>query len=152
MCAGAGSAVTAASADGDPTNEVAAVANGVSNTANAIMTDGNPTNEIQSVQTGINTVYEYVENGASRYIGITNNFARRAGEHLSSKGWDIRPLPGLDNLSRFDARAVEQVLIEQNGLANLYNKINSISIRNPIYDEAIIRGLKILEKTGNLPQ
>ncbi|MBE7529111.1 MAG: hypothetical protein HS099_05200 [Ardenticatenaceae bacterium] len=152
ICAGAGSTLTAVSADGDPSNEIAAAANATSNIASTISADGNPTNEIQTVNTGIHTVYQYVESGTMRYIGQTNNFFRRAGEHLSSKGWDIRPIPGLDQLSKADARAAEQVLIEQHGLANLYNKINSIAASNPIYAQAIQRGREILQQTGNLPE
>jgi hypothetical protein len=101
------------------------------------------------VQTGNNTVYRSVENGVTRYIGITNDFARRAAEHLNQKGWRIEPIQGLENLSRYDARAVEQVLIENFGLENLYNRINSIASTNPIYQEAINRGKEILEQIGH---
>ena len=96
------------------------------------------------ITTGSNSVYTYAENGVTKYVGITNDFARRAGEHLSGRGWVIEPIQGLENLSRFDARAVEQVLIEQNGISNLYNQINSISVMNPIYQQAIQRGNEIL--------
>lgn len=92
-----------------------------------------------------------MENGATRYIGITNNLARRSANHLISKGWRIEPLPGLDKLSRVDARAVEQVLIEHYGLENLHNKINSIASRSKIYPDAIKRGVEILRITGFLP-
>ncbi len=109
--------------------------------------DGDPTNEIR---TGFNVVYRVVENGVSRYVGITNNFLRRAGEHLGERGWTIRPIQGLENLSRYDARAVEQVLIEHYGLSNLYNQINSIATSNPIYSEATRRGLEILRSIGFL--
>jgi len=108
--------------------------------------DGDPTNEIR---TGINVVYRVVENGVTKYIGITNDFFRRAGEHLSKKGWVIRPIQGLENLSRYDARAVEQVLIEQYALNNLYNQINSIATSNAIYPESIRRGMEILRTIGN---
>lgn len=104
---------TAAVADGDPTNEVAAVKN--------------------TIETGTNTVYQYVKDGIPKYIGITNDFARRAQEHLA-KGWEITKIQGLDTLSRFDARAMEQALIEQYKLVNL---LNSISSSNPIYQSAI---------------
>jgi filamentous hemagglutinin len=107
--------------------------------------DGDPTNEIR---TGINTVYRLVENGTTRYVGITKDFYRRAGEHLRGSGWEIRPILGLENLSKLDARAVEQVLIEQYGLNNLYNQINSIASSNPIYSQAITRGLEILRTIG----
>jgi len=111
----------------------------------ALTVDGDPTNE---VQTGTNVVYRYVENGVTRYIGITNDFARRLGEHLGQRGWAIRPIPGLERLSRFDARAVEQVLIEHYGLGNLYNQINAIAQANPIYQEAVRRGIEILAQIG----
>jgi RHS repeat-associated protein len=111
---------------------------------------GNPTNEVLAIRTGATTVYRYVENGITRYIGITDNFGRRAAEHLSQKNWNIEKIPGLDQLSRIDARAVEQVLIEHFRLENLANKINSISSSNPIYQEAIHRGTEILRLTGIL--
>jgi hypothetical protein len=85
------------------------------------------------------------------YVGITNNLARRAGEHLTSKGISIDPIPGLTNLSRADAKAVEQVLIEQNGGAQgsqLLNKINSISPNNPTYGSSILRCCAILSSVG----
>jgi RHS repeat-associated protein len=105
----------------------------------------------EAIQTGINAVYRYVENGVTKYIGITNDLARRASEHLRQSGFRIEPIQGLQNLSRFDARAVEQVLIEHYGLPNLLNKINSISPDNPIYPEAIQRGYEILKTIGFFP-
>jgi hypothetical protein len=45
--------------------------------------------------------------GEIEYVGITNNFSRRAAEHLNTKGIKIDPIPGLSDLSRVDARAVE---------------------------------------------
>ncbi len=54
----------------------------------------------------------------------------------------------LDDLSRKEARAVEQVLIERHGLVNLDNKINSIAKKNPIYDDAIKVGKEVLNKFG----
>ncbi|MFV0322168.1 MAG: hypothetical protein ACK5LE_07300 [Alphaproteobacteria bacterium] len=57
----------------------------------------------------------------------------------------------LENFTRADARAVEQVLIEYHGLGKnggtLLNKINSISpVKNPTaYEVALIRGKKILD-------
>jgi filamentous hemagglutinin len=84
----------------------------------------------------------------TKYIGITMDLARRGGEHLAQKGWQIEPMQGLQNLSRFDARAVEQVLIERFGLPNLHNQINSIATKNPLYQQAIQRGNEILDKIG----
>ena len=100
------------------------------------------------IQTGINTVYRYVVDGVTKYYGITNDLVRRTGEQYQALGGKIEPILGLENLSRFDARAVEQVLIEQAGLPNLLNKINSIAQSNPIYPEAIRRGGEILESIG----
>lgn len=107
--------------------------------------DGDPTNEIGI---GVNVVYRVVENGVTKYIGITNDFVRRAGEHLRNRNWVIEPIQGLENLSRSDARAVEQVLIEKYGLINLNNQINSISPNNPQYKDSILRGLDILRQIG----
>ena len=131
-----------ACADGDCTNE----AQSASRVVNSACADGDCTNEIR---TGANAVYRLVEEGETRYIGITNDFARRAGEH-QARGWTIEPIPGLGNLSRFDAHAVEQVLIERYKLENLYNKINSIASSNHIYEEAIARGSEILTQIGYL--
>ena len=97
-----------------------------------------------TIYTGANYVYRVVENGVTKFVGITNNLSRRAIEHLSKTGWVIERIPGLENLSRFDARAVEQFLIEQYGLSNLFNKINSIAQANPIYENAIQRAGEIL--------
>ncbi len=105
---------------------------------------------VASINTGTNVVYQYIENGVARYYGITNNFARRASEHLNSRGWIIEPIQGLESLRRYDARFVEQVLIQTAGLPNLYNKINSIGALNIFYQEAIQRGTEILKVTDIL--
>ncbi|MBY8962546.1 hypothetical protein KJK34_07250 [Flavobacterium sp. D11R37] len=88
--------------------------------------------------------------GAIQYVGITNNIARRAAEHLASKGIRIAEL--MKNLSRKDAKAVEQALIEIYGLGKnggtLLNKINSISARNPNYASQLERGYEILKSIG----
>ncbi len=114
--------------------------------AASLCADGNCLNEIE---TGTNVVYQYVENGVVRYIGITNNFARRAQEHLRHE-MTIERIQGLATLSRFDARAVEQMLIEQSQLVNLLNRRNSIATMNPIYDAARARGTAILMQVGLL--
>lgn len=76
-------------------------------------------------------------------------------DHLKScpKIWGhffiIHEIPSLNKLTRPDAKAVEQVLIETYGIGNngqLLNKINSISPKNKIYDDAIIRGKSILKE------
>ena len=61
----------------------------------ALNADGDPTNEIR---TGFNVVYRLVENGTTKYVGITNDFFRRAGEHLGDREWVIRPIQGLEYL------------------------------------------------------
>jgi hypothetical protein len=102
---------------------------------------------VQNVGVYLNTSSESVVN----YVGISNNMARRAAEQ-AVRGFDIKPIPGLQNLSRFDARAVEQVLIEhyelmKNG-GTLLNKINSISPSNPAYQQAIQRGDELLQNAN----
>ena len=88
------------------------------------------------------------EAGNVQYVGITNNLERRAAEHLGGLGIEIDAIPGLSNLSRADARAVEQVLVGTHRLGKnggtLLNKINSIAETNPIYEQAIERGKEIL--------
>ena len=64
---------------------------------------------------------------------------------MDDRDWNISPIPGLENLSRYDARSVEQVLIQKAGLPNLYNQINSIAASNSIYQDAIQRGIEILK-------
>lgn len=111
-------------------------------------------NKIEPVVTGTNVVYQSVVDGVVKYVGITNDFARRAGEHDAIR--IIQKIPGLSQLSRYDARAVEQALIEYNKLAKnggtLDNLINSIATTNPKYADAIERGWEILRKTGNSTQ
>lgn len=80
-----------ACADGDCTNEVAAAANAVDHVVNAACADGDRANEIN---TGTNVVYQYVENGVTRYVGITKDFPRWFGEHLRTKGWNRADLWG----------------------------------------------------------
>jgi RHS repeat-associated protein len=102
---------------------------------------------------GSNLVYRSVDaTGAVKYVGITNNLERRAAQHLGKKGIAIDAIPGLSNLSRADARAVEQVLIEKHGLmkdgGTLINKINSIAESNPAYASALKRGAELLNQAG----
>lgn len=97
------------------------------------------------------SVYSYVENGVTRYVGITKDFAARAAAHARN-GIRIRQIPGLENLTRSSARAVEQALIDFFGLGknggSLLNKINSIARGNPIYDEAQAVGQWLLQYVG----
>ncbi len=95
---------------------------------------------------GNSTLYISVTDGVVEYIGITNNFIRRQSEHLRNKNINIDIL--VDGLSRYDARAMEQALIEKYGLNNLLNVINSISTKNPNYSEMIKRGNNLLKEYG----
>ncbi len=114
-----------------------AIIEGATVTTSAACADTECTNEIQEVNTGIYVVYRLVENGVTRYVGITNDFGRRAAEHLGQRGWQVERIPSLDRLSREDARAVEQVFIQIYGLSNLHNRINSIAATNDIYSQAV---------------
>lgn len=77
-------------------------------------------------------------------MGITNNISRRATEH----GYSFTELRAItDNpLTRGQARAVEQVLIENN--PQFSNKINSISPLNSWYDQAVEWGKAWLKERG----
>jgi len=96
------------------------------------------------------TVYRSVENGITEYVGITKRFAQRRSEHFRV-GRIIEEIPGLNNLSRYKARGVEQVLIEhfgrsKYGTGTLSNLNNSISpSRGPYYNNAIILGTNMLD-------
>ncbi|UEP24006.1 filamentous hemagglutinin N-terminal domain-containing protein [Burkholderia ambifaria] len=121
-----------------------------SNSTNGTGTSGNSG---ISPDPGKTAVYVSVApDGAVQYVGITDNIDARAAAHMSQKGISIDAIPGLENISRADARAVEQVLIEYNGLGKnggaLLNKINSISTSNPIYANSLSRGMGILKSIG----
>jgi len=107
--------------------------------ASAACADGNCTNE---VVTGVG-VYRAVVNGAVQYVGISNDIARRAAEHASR--FAIEEIPALQNLSRLEARAAEQALIEKMGINNLQNIRNSISPSNPTYEKAIELGQRLIQ-------
>ncbi len=101
-------------------------------------------------------VYWSVRGGKIIYVGITNNFARRSLQHLKKKGIEIEYINNsLTKLSRSDAKAVEQVLIEYFGLGGkkgqtgqLLNRINSIAKKNKVYAESIKKGKELLEAAG----
>ena len=90
--------------------------------------------------------------GETQYVGITKSLEARAAAHLREKGIGIRKIPGLSDLSRADARAVEQVLIEHHGLGKsggtLLSKINSIAESNPAYGAALKHGAELLHGAG----
>ncbi len=82
-----------------------------------------------AINTGDMSVYTSVnDEGDTNYVGITNSIERRAGEQLAEKGINIRPIDGLEDLSREDARSVEQALIKTMvapGAANLSTKLTA---------------------------
>ncbi|AHK47396.1 YD repeat containing protein (plasmid) [Ensifer adhaerens OV14] len=126
------------------------VAGGIAN--NTAVTVMRPSALVAATE-GRNVVYQSVSiEGRVVYVGITNNLERRAAQHLGSKGIAIDRIPGMQNLSRADARAVEQTLIEHFGKVkdggSLLNKINSISPSNPIYNGALRRGAELLRNAG----
>jgi hypothetical protein len=105
------------------------------------------------INTGKVAVYQSVgANGKFNYIGISNDVIRRNGQHLRS-GMPIvgQAIPRLSNLSRADAKAVEQALISGYGLGKnggqLLNKINSISKTRPEYAKLLQRGYDLLRKS-----
>jgi len=98
-----------------------------------------------------NSVYRSVNpQGQVQYVGITNDVARRAVEQLRQNGFEIDKLLG--NLSREDARAVEQALIEIHGLGKnggtLLNRINSIARTRPDFAALLRRGQELLDSIG----
>jgi len=104
-----------------------------------------------AAETDLTFVYRsFNEAGEVQYVGITNDLARRAAEHLRSKGIRIREL--LRGISRTEAKAVEQALIEIHGLGRtggtLLNKINSIAQTNSAYAEQLKIGYEMLKKAG----
>jgi RHS repeat-associated protein len=101
-----------------------------------------------------NTVYRSVINGETNYVGITNNLERRTAEHAADlRGFNIEPI--VDGLSRQNARAVEQALIENYGLerngGQLVNRINSIAPTRPNYQQMVQQGNNILNSIGFTP-
>jgi RHS repeat-associated protein len=95
-------------------------------------------------------VYNSVDSsGKVVYVGITNDLARRGAEHAASKGIQIEKV--FSGLTREDARAVEQVLIELHKLGKeggtLLNKINSISKKNKKYGKQLQRGYELLQQS-----
>jgi hypothetical protein len=105
------------------------------------------------INTGEVAVYQSIgANGKINYVGITNDMMRRNAQHLKNGGSIVgEAIPGLGNLSRLDARAVEQALISgyaagKNG-GQLLNKINSLSKTRPEYSRLLQRGYDLLRKS-----
>ena len=80
------------------------------------------------------SVYQGVDpvTGEVKYVGITRRDPQvRFNEHLRSNspraGLEYRVIIGASGLSKTNAHIWEQNLINQYGLSNLYNQINSIA-------------------------
>ena len=92
-----------------------------------------------------------MKNGVTEYVGITTDFLRRQKEHKNI-GRFVEEIEGLTDLSKYDARAVEQVLIENFGRiekevgGTLSNINNSISKSKQYYEEALGRGVDLLDE------
>jgi hypothetical protein len=102
-------------------------------------------------------VYRSVRpDGTVQYVGITNNMVRRAAEHARGPH-QMRVVELMSGLSKKDAHAVEQALIElhglsKNGTGTLLNKINSIAPSRSDYYQQLQRGFEILREQGyNIP-
>ena len=102
-----------------------------------------------------NSVYVNAPDGANNainYGGITNNPTRRIGEH-AGRFDDIIVLKGSGQLTRNQARAIEEAIIKNQGLkkagGRLDNAIHSISPKRAIYDDAVAWGEKWLKDNGH---
>ncbi|MFF5494768.1 DUF6531 domain-containing protein [Streptomyces aquilus] len=109
---------------------------------------------LRNNQGGYSVYHGLDAQGNKIYAGITNNMARREAQHIA-KNYGIQNLvevPGATNLKKWQARAVEQVLIEQvraSGLSRAVNgvpisQINSISPKRAIYGTAVRYGRMFL--------
>jgi RHS repeat-associated protein len=109
---------------------------------------------LRNNQGGYSVYHGFDAAGNKIYAGITNNMARREAQHIA-KNYGISYLaevPGATNLKKWQARAVEQVLIEQvraSGLSRVKNgvpisQINSISPKRAIYGTAVRYGSMFL--------
>ncbi len=142
--------------DGNLGRASAHAAIGAVDLATTIATLGTAPAAAKSTIKGVEKTYDVYKGFKSiektDYIGITSDLSRRASEHLRGKGMKIESLPGLTGLTKADAKAAEQALINRGGLAkgggNLENKINSISPQNKNYPSSVQRGNDLLDQSG----
>ncbi len=94
---------------------------------------------------GVSDVHVYLGmiEGKPVYTGITNNLVRRQAQH--GDRFRLEPLT-TDPVTRGQARAIEQALIEQN--PHFQNVINSISPRHAYYEGAVDWGDAWLRANG----
>lgn len=93
-------------------------------------------------------VYYGKRDGKKVYVGITNNITRRQTQH-GPRFEDLDRI-NTEPLSRGEARAIEQAIIEKN--KSFENKINSIADKHPYKKDAVEWGnewLKTNDKTSN---
>lgn len=77
-------------------------------------------------------VYQAVKNGVVQYIGITSQeLIKRANQHYAKdaakRGLIFGVVEGMEGLTKKQARVADQKLINQYGLGNLLNRINSVA-------------------------
>ena len=78
------------------------------------------------------TVYKLIDNnGETKYVGRTNNPARRANEHKKTPGKsDLKMVQVASGLTKIEARAMEQIVISAYTLDYLVNARREIAIGN----------------------
>jgi len=98
------------------------------------------------VHNGDCSLYKAVSKDGLPYYGITSRAAPvRAAEHLKTTGHKIEKTL-LEGLTRREARAAEQLMINEAGLGNLANKINSIAPGNQaVFAPEMLKVAKLLE-------
>lgn len=90
--------------------------------------------EMQDTQGAIApiVVYGLAVGGRIAYVGITNNLARRTAQHAATRTFDSVVRLGASS-TRNGARVIEQNNINRfNTINRGWNRINSISPRNPL--------------------
>ncbi len=107
---------------------------------------------------GTVAVYQIVDRATADvlYVGITSRIPQRIAEHaVRFFGADLKVV--LPNLTRTQARAVEQVLIEHygrwwfGGRGTLYNMYNSIRPGSRLYQEVVPWGRALARSRGLIP-
>ena len=77
----------------------------------------------------------YDQSGTDVYVGITNNLAKRQSKH--GRRFRISPITSGSGVTRGEARAIEQAVINRN--PHYVNKANSISPRRGEWGEAWLK-------------
>ena len=94
-----------------------------------------------------NQVYFGIKDGEAKYTGMTRQPIKiRLSQHNKSGKGFLRLAVQYENLTRKQARAIEQYFIE-NG-PNELNKINSIGQNNKYYKDALAWAKQYLESKG----